>query len=110
MFPEVCHNELSGFDVVEATRGISANMHAVFLLDGEDHPRVTKRMKLMKDLLSERGIGHSKVDVVGGSALEKTFNTILTGVWAGLALAKSYGVPDAATPLIAEFKKKMKEA
>ncbi|MES2182799.1 MAG: PAS domain-containing protein, partial [Pseudomonadota bacterium] len=39
VFPELCHNELSGFDVVDSTKPLSAQMHALFLDDEHDIQR-----------------------------------------------------------------------
>ncbi|MBU6323559.1 MAG: hypothetical protein KGI41_01350 [Patescibacteria group bacterium] len=109
VFPELCHNELSGYDLADSTRNIFSALHAVFLEDDDDHPRVKLRMKLMHELLMERGVESSRVKLVGDSGLHKAFNGLLTGVWSALSLARRYGVPDAKTPLIAEFKKRMAE-
>lgn len=109
LFPEVCHNELSGFDNVERARTLSSPLHILFLKDGDDNPRIIKRMSIMQELLEERSIAISNVDFAGNTALEKALNGILTGVWTALLLARQYQAPDATTPLIAEFKRKMLE-
>lgn len=106
--PELCHNELSGFDVVSATEGISKNMAAVFLHDGGDHPRDEKRLTLVEELLREKGIPTLRSDLSGADRYAKVLFGVLFGVAAALALAKRYGVPDAATPLIADFKQRMR--
>lgn len=110
VFPEVCHNEISGFDAVERARMLSSNIHVLFLRDNDDHPRVIKRMSIMQELLEARGITVSNIDLAGDTGLEKSLNGILTGVWAALLLARHYQAPDAATPLIAEFKRRMLES
>ncbi len=107
VFPELCHNELTGFDVAPSTAPLFKGVHAIFLEDDEDHPRVQLRMKLMRELLGARAVGSSSVRLAGGSPLQKAFNGILAGVWSAYTLAHRYGVPDAATPLIAEFKRRM---
>lgn len=110
LFPEVCHNELSGFDIHEHTRALSSHMSVIFLKDTDDHPRIIKRMNVMKKLIEEKGLSVTNVELTGNNGLEKTLNGILAGVWTAVALAKEYGVPDAITPLISEFKSKMKES
>ncbi|MEK7554078.1 MAG: SIS domain-containing protein [Patescibacteria group bacterium] len=109
IFPEVCHNELSGFDIYERTRVLSSNMSVIFLKDGDDHARINKRMRIMQELLAERSLTTINVEVFGNNGLEKALNGTLSGAWTALALAKEYGTPDAITPLISEFKSKMKE-
>jgi len=107
--PEFCHNELSGFDTVEATEELSSRFLAVFLTDEEDHPRNTARMEIARDLLNERGIDTIAVPLSGTDPLQKALMGITTGVWAALSLAQTYEVPDAQTPLIAEFKSRMND-
>lgn len=110
LFPEVCHNELSGFDIREHTRKLSSQMSVIFLKDSDDHPRISKRMQVMQELLAERSLATADVDLFGNNGLEKALNGILAGVWTALSIAREYGVPDAITPLISEFKSKMKES
>jgi glucose/mannose-6-phosphate isomerase len=109
LFPEVCHNELSGFDIHEHTRALSSHMSVVFLKDADDHPRISKRMSIMRELLSERNIAVADVELSGETGLEKSLSGTLLGVWAAVALAKHYEAPDALTPLISEFKHRMRE-
>jgi len=105
-FPELNHNEFTGFDVADATRSVTGNFHIIMLEDPKDHPRVQRRMALTRQMLEERGIG---VDVVQlrGEHFQKLFIAALYGDWVALGLAKYYGVPNPETPLIAEFKKRM---
>ena len=110
LFPELCHNELSGFDTHEHTRELSSHMSILLLKDSDDHTRITKRMEIMRELLTARDIKVEEVELSGNIGLEKALNGILFGVWTALALAKEYGVPDAVTPLISEFKRKMSES
>lgn len=110
VFPEICHNELSGFDIHEHTRALSSHMSILILKDSDDHPRIIKRMDIIQKLIEERGLSVTNVELVGNSGLEKVLNGILAGVWTATALAKEYRVPDAITPLISEFKNKMLES
>jgi glucose/mannose-6-phosphate isomerase len=107
VFPEVCHNELSGFDVTGKSKGLVAPLHVVMLGDTDDHPRTQKRFEVMRTLLQDRGVAVSTVSLQGASKLEKALSAIVCGVWAALSLAQMYGAKDAETPLIVEFKKNM---
>lgn len=109
LFPEVCHNELSGFDNTERASAISKLLHVIIIKDYEDHPHIDKRMSIMQDLLQKRGVTVSIVESTGATSSEKVLQSILTGVWTAVMLARYYHAPDAATPLIAEFKHKMIE-
>ncbi len=109
VFPEVCHNELSGFDNTASEHPLASRLHVLFLKDSDDHPRINKRMHLMQKLIAARNISTMDIKIMGTSGLEKALNGILLGVWTALALAKEYQAPDAATPLITEFKRQMLE-
>ncbi|MDO8492151.1 MAG: SIS domain-containing protein [bacterium] len=109
VFPELCHNELSGYDAVDLTSGLSRDTHVLILMDAEDDPRILKRMKILKSILNDKKIPASEITISGESALTKIFNSILLAEWVALTLAHHYGVSDAKTPLIAEFKKRMSE-
>lgn len=109
VFPEFNHNELSGFDVVDSTADLSSKFNPIFLVDNEDHPRIKERMNIMERLFLDRKINVTRIPFEGENVFAKIFRSVLIGEWASLTLAKHYGVPDAKTPLIAEFKKKMSE-
>lgn len=104
--PEMCHNELCGMDVAEGTKAISANLHAVFLEDDSDHERNKKRMDIAGAILEERGIPVMHIKL-GGDSFGKAFASGLLADWVSYTLAQTYGVPDEATPLIADFKARM---
>ncbi len=105
-FPELSHNEFTGFDVVESTRAIAQNLHIIMLEDPKDHPRIQKRMQISAQMLTDRKIPVDRI-ALRGEHFEKLFSSALYGDWVSLGLARYYGVPNPETPLIAEFKKKM---
>ena len=105
-FPELNHNEFTGFDVVDSTRPVMAPMHIIMLEDPKDHPRIQKRMALTGQMLEERKIPVERV-TMKGEHFEKLFSAALYGDWVSLGLARHYGVPNPETPVIAEFKKRI---
>lgn len=106
VFPELCHNELNGLDVVDSTRALSANLHVLMLEDESDEPRDQKRMKVAGEIFEERGIPVSRI-ALRGAGFAKALDAAVLADWISYALAAYYGVPDEATPLIAEFKKRI---
>ena len=106
VIPEMCHNEINGLDPVDSTRPLVANMHVVMMEDASDEPRNQKRMRVASDIFKERGIPVSHVALTG-SDFAKVFNSYVMSDWVSYALAAHYGVPDEATPLITEFKKRI---
>ena len=104
--PEICHNELTGMDVIDSTRAIVDQVHVIMLEDESDHPRVQKRMQVAREMLGERGIAVERIQL-DGIGFEKAFKSALLADWVSLSLADFYGVPNPETPLIAEFKKRI---
>lgn len=104
MFPELNHNELAGFDTTEEKKSLMHPFHFIFLRDSGDHPSISKRMDVTKELFQSRGFDVEEIALSGGSPLEKAFNSILLADWTSLALARFYGVDPEKVPLIEEFK------
>lgn len=106
VFPEMCHNELTGFDVVEKTMDLSSRMFALFLSDPADHPRVAKRMEVAEAMLTERNIPVERIEIEG-KGFGGVFASAILCDWATVVLADAYGVPNPETPMVAEFKKRI---
>jgi len=106
-FPEVNHNEMSGFDAVDATRGLSDKFHFIFLKDGTDDARIIKRMELTQSIFRDRGFGVETVDLAGSTAVDRVFSSLTLCAWISYHLAKNYGVSSEDLVLVEEFKKKM---
>ena len=107
VFPEMCHNELTGFDVVDSTRPISERFHVLMLEDFSDNPRIVQRMYVAGEMLHERGIPVERIPLAGKTGFEKALNAALLADWIALELAHFYGVPNPETPMVAEFKKRI---
>ncbi|PIQ68643.1 MAG: hypothetical protein COV91_03055 [Candidatus Taylorbacteria bacterium CG11_big_fil_rev_8_21_14_0_20_46_11] len=105
VFPELNHNEMTGFDVIETTEGLSRKLHFIFLTDSADHPQNQKRMQVTKKLYEARGLSVTEVPFEGGSALQKMFNSLLVADWTAVHLSKIYGTEADQVPMVEEFKK-----
>lgn len=108
LFPELNHNEMTGFDVKENTRDLSQKMLFAFLKDAHDHPRILKRMNVTERLYRERGLPVEVIIVNGKSPLHKLFSSVLIAQWTAFYLAKEYGIDPEPVPLVEEFKKLIK--
>lgn len=106
--PEMCHNELNGYGIVDSTRPIAEHVHAMMLEDATDHPRVQKRMKVITEMLGERGLTVEHIHLEGDPFV-KVFTSALLADWVSLVLAREYGVPNPETPMIAEFKHRLEK-
>ena len=103
--PELNHNEMTGFDVKPKTVGLSRQFHFVFLKDGDDDPRLIKRMSILEKLYRERGFTTEVVLLQGKNVLQKIFNALILADWTAYHAAKLYGVEPEQVPMVQEFKK-----
>ncbi len=104
-FSELNHNEMTGFDSVEASKKLSQNFHFIFLKDKEDHPRHQKRMEVTAKLYRDRGLEVEEVELSGRNVWERIFSSTLLADWTALSLAGIYGADPENVPLVEEFKK-----
>ncbi|MBI5913302.1 bifunctional phosphoglucose/phosphomannose isomerase [Candidatus Azambacteria bacterium] len=107
VFSELNHNEMTGFDVIDATKALSGAFHFIFLTDENDHPRITKRMELTKQLYMARGLPVETVRVEGESAWHGVFASLTLADWAAYHCALQYGTEPEQVPMVEEFKKMM---
>lgn len=103
--PEVNHNEMTGFDAKGRTTPVSRHFHFVFLKDGTDDRRITKRMSAMEKLLRDRGFKIEIVLLQGKSEIHKIFNALNLADWTAYHTALLYGVDPQEVPMVEELKK-----
>jgi len=75
-FPEQNHNDIEGFDFPEF---IKDKAYLIFLKTDYDHPRVKKRMEIVKDILKDDVVGVSEVEAEGNSEVEQMLYLIWFG-------------------------------
>jgi len=107
IFSELNHNEMTGFDVIDATKSLSERFHFIFLTDEHDHPRIAKRIELTKQLYGKRGLAVETVKIEGESAWHKIFASLTLADWAAYYCALQYGTEPEQVPMVEEFKKMM---
>ncbi|MEK7520190.1 MAG: SIS domain-containing protein [Patescibacteria group bacterium] len=105
VFPELNHNEMNGFDAINATRSLSEKFHCIFLTDPAEDPRMSKRMRVCKELYEARGVPVTVHTLAGETMLEKIFRASLVADWAAYYLAQQYGTEPEQVPMVEEFKK-----
>ena len=81
VFPEMCHNEILGFQGMERSKFI-----VIIVRNSSDHPRIVKRMDICKDLFEER-VDVEDFSAMGDSLLAKLFSVIYLGDWVSYHLA-----------------------
>jgi len=105
VFPEMNHNEMTGFDSIQSSASLSNNFYAILLRDSEDHPRIQKRMKILVKLYNARNIPTVMVEVQGNSRFEKIFSSLYLADWAAYHTSQEYGADPNNVPMVEEFKK-----
>ncbi len=105
MFPELNHNEMTGFDVKETSRHLSEKFFFIFLRDRADHPRTQKRAKILERLYRDRGLSVRAIDLEGVHPFYKIFSSLVFADWTALYIAQMYALESEQVPMVEEFKK-----
>ncbi len=105
VLPELNHNEMTGFDIIDSTKELSENLHFVFLKDEKDNKRIQKRMEVLEQLYKDRGFEVEIVALKGKSVFERMFSSILLADWTAYHISKLYGTQPNEVPMVEEFKK-----
>ncbi len=107
VFPELNHNEMNGFDVTEATKSLAEKFSFIFIQDDADHPRIIKRMNVLADQYTSRGLTVQTLTLNGSTVMEKIFSSLLLADWAAFYTAEINGADAENVPMIEEFKRKI---
>ncbi len=105
VFSELNHNEMTGFDVKEKTKNLSEKFYFVLLRDKADHPRIQKRMGILKRLYEARSLPVIEIELKGETVWQKIFSSLVLADWAAYYTAKMYDVEPEQVPMVEEFKK-----
>jgi len=84
VFPEMNHNEITGWEDV---KHISKDFSVIFLRDKDEHPRVSRRIQISRELIAKRAENIIEVASRGKSLLARTFSLIYTGTFVSFYLA-----------------------
>lgn len=105
VFPELNHNEMTGFDVKSLTKKLSERFYFLLFKDPNDHPFIMKRMDILQKLYEDRGLKVGQVSLEGPTLWYRIFSSLLWADWTALYLAKGYRVEAEQVPMVEEFKK-----
>ena len=108
VIPELNHNEMTGFDVKDATKNLSDKFYFIFLRDSEDDERNGKRMEILKKLYEDRGLPVEILEMAGENRWQKIFAFLLLADWTAFYTAAQYGLEAEQVPMVEEFKKLIK--
>lgn len=108
IFPELNHNEMTGFDVIDATRNLSKNFYFIFLKDTADQQKIVQRMNVTERLYRERGFPVEVAVVNGKTVFHKIFSSLIFADWTSYYTAQEYGAEATEVPMVEEFKRLIK--
>ncbi|KPK99861.1 MAG: hypothetical protein AMJ91_06005 [candidate division Zixibacteria bacterium SM23_73_3] len=84
VFPEFNHNELVGWKVLSDYRD---DLMVVILKDKEDHPRIQKRMEIVKRIIEDQKVEVIETESGGENLLSRMFSLIQLGDFTSFYLA-----------------------
>jgi glucose/mannose-6-phosphate isomerase len=104
-FPEMNHNELVGWSkTVEAYRD---NLIVIFLRDVDDHPKVRRRMNIVKDVIEKLKVQVVDLHSMGETKLERMFSLVQMGDFISYYLAVLNEVDPTPVDVIESLKKQL---
>lgn len=104
VFPESNHNEMTGFDVGAGAKQLLKPLYPIFLRDDQDHPRIQKRMEVVKKLYIDRGLPVQEIIINGTSRMERIFSTTIIADWLAYYTSQIYGADPNEVPMVEELK------
>jgi glucose/mannose-6-phosphate isomerase len=84
VFPEFNHNELVGWKNIT---GYKEHLVVVILKDKDDHPRIKRRMEIVKGIIGKEGVKVIEVESSGETLLSRIFSLIQWGDFVSFYLA-----------------------
>jgi len=105
VFPELNHNEMTGFDVATKTKALSKNFMFIFIRDDKDHKQIQKRMDVVSRLYKKRKLPIINIKLSGKNKWSKIFSNLLIADWASYYTSQGYGLESEQVPMVEEFKK-----
>jgi glucose/mannose-6-phosphate isomerase len=106
-FPEMNHNEIVGW--AEDEDGTTSQFVVILLRSADEHPRITKRMELTKEVLFSKAKSVLEVDAPGTSRLSRMISAMYLGDYTSVYLALQKDVDPTPVVSIEELKRMMIE-
>lgn len=98
-FPELNHNEMVGFTNPQA------KFFIIMLKDNLDNPKNIKRYESTADILKEKGIESTIINMDGDDFFSKMFLSITLSDWTSYYLALKYGQDPTPVDMVEKLKK-----
>lgn len=100
-YPELNHNEMVGYTNPQG------KFHVITLMDKNDHPQNIKRMRITAELLEEKGIENTIIEMENDNIFNTIFATMLLGDWTAYYLALAYGQDPTPVAMVEDLKKRL---
>jgi glucose/mannose-6-phosphate isomerase len=104
-FPELNHNEMTGYDMKNSTKELINKFYFIILKDKEDDKRIIKRMEILEKMYRERGLPIEILELKGKNVWYKIFSSLVLADWVSYYTALEYGQDPEKIPMVEEFKK-----
>ncbi|MDP3730337.1 MAG: bifunctional phosphoglucose/phosphomannose isomerase [Candidatus Omnitrophota bacterium] len=104
LFPEMNHNEIVGW---ENPKKVLKDCVAVILRDAADHPRISKRMDVTKNILKKNEVKVLEVSSSGKELLARIFSLVYIGDFVSFYLAILNGIDPTPVEKITYLKKEL---
>ncbi|MCL5024969.1 MAG: bifunctional phosphoglucose/phosphomannose isomerase [Chloroflexi bacterium] len=104
VLPELNHNSVVGYQLPEA---FTREFVVVFLTSSFNNARNLQRMAIVRDLLSQRGIGYHTVEAGGDSPLAHVLSTVHFGDYSSYYMAILNGVDPTPVDVITYLKNRL---
>ncbi|MFA4975295.1 MAG: bifunctional phosphoglucose/phosphomannose isomerase [Candidatus Paceibacterota bacterium] len=105
VFPELNHNEMTGFDIKDSTKVLSSKFYFIILKDNKDNPEIFKRIEILGKLLKDRNFQVEIIELNGKDTWYKIFSSLLLADWTAYYTALEYGLEPEQVPMVEELKK-----
>jgi len=108
-FPELNHNEMTGFDINDKTKFLSEKFYFIFLKAQEDDHRIKKRMDVLKEIFKIKNFSVKIIEFPLREEILEVFSFISLAQWTSFYLSLFYKTNPLEVPVVEEFKKRLKE-
>jgi len=106
IFPELNHNEMTGFDVKNTTKKLSDKFYFIILKDLEDDIKILKRINILEKLYTDRNLKIKIIELTKKESIwHKIFSSLILADWIAYYTALEYGQNPEQVPMVEEFKK-----
>jgi len=102
--PELCHNEVVGYELMGR---LLPQGTVVFLRSRHDHPRVARRIAILEEILTKRGLDWIEVSGRGEGLPAELLSLLYLGDWTSYYLALLGGVDPTPVAIIRDLKDRL---